>query len=168
MREGRQEWRFVAGSFNRQYLQIGPLFVARDRSGQAMAFANQIPSYIAGLATIDLMRYRQDAPGGIMDFMFTSMMLQLDAMGYTKFNLGLAPFSGLDGEVSQPEEKFLNLIYRSNQKIISLRGLRQFKSKFEPVWEPKYVAYKGGTARLPSTAYALFAIMHVSKDTINE
>jgi phosphatidylglycerol lysyltransferase len=155
----RKEWKFLAGNYSHQYISQSVLFVVRDSDGHAQAFANQIPTFSEQSATIDLMRYNHDVPSGIMDFLFCSIMLELSEKGVLRFNLGLAPLAGLDGEVREPEEKLLGLIYRSNQKFISFKGLRQFKSKFEPVWEPKYVAYKGGRARLPQIALALSRIM---------
>lgn len=155
---GRQEWRFVAGSFNRAYLQQCALFVAYDDAGRPLAFANQIPVYQPGWATIDLMRYGADAPSNIMDFLFMQIMLNLSGEGYEFFNMGLAPLSGLENAAAA-EERLMHLVYRSPQPFLSLKGLRQFKAKFSPVWQPKFVAYSGGPARLPVIAIALAKVM---------
>lgn len=156
----KKEWRFLAGSYSNGYMGMGPVYTASNQAGKVQAFANQIPSFAPGQATIDLMRHRRNATSGIMDFLLRGIMLELGQAGYREFNLGLAPLSGLDVS-GKPEEKLLNLIYQSNQSFISFQGLRQFKSKFEPEWQPKYVAYLGGPARLPWIAYALNKIMTV-------
>jgi phosphatidylglycerol lysyltransferase len=156
---GRQEWRFFAGRFSLPYLRECDLFVAYDSDGLPRAFVNLIPVWRKGWATIDLMRSDGESPGGIMDYLLMDVMLHLGNAGVQKFNLGLAPLSGLGEPAGKPEERLLNLIYRSNQKLVSLKGLRQFKSKFEPEWEAKYLAYRGGSGRLPRIAYALARTM---------
>lgn len=152
----RKEWRFLAGNFNDRYMQMCRLFVLRDSHNQVLAFVNLIPTY-TNVATIDLMRYRPDAPPNIMDFLFLKLLPELT--DYRFFNLGLAPFSGLALTKGKPEERLLNLLYRSNQRFISFQGLRRFKAKFEPDWEPKYVAYRGTVARAARIAYALSRLM---------
>ena len=151
----RKEWQFLAGNFSEKYMSFSPIFVAKDKLGQIQAFANQIPAYTPGWATIDLMRYRPDAPKNVMDYLLMMIMLELHKEGFEKFNLGLAPLAGLGQGASSSEEKLLSLLYRSNQKFLSLQGLRQYKGKFSPVWEPKYMAYRGGGRSLPKIAYAL-------------
>jgi len=135
---GRREWRFMTGSYSDRYMQMCQLFVLRDADNRIAAFVNLIPSYARGIATNDLLSRLE---------------------GYDYFNLGMAPLSGLDESSNRPEERLLNLIYQSNQKIVSLKGLRQFKSKFEPEWQSKYIAYSGGPARIPRIAYALQKLM---------
>lgn len=156
----RKEWRFLAGSYSNAYMQYGALFVVRDSDGIAQAFVNLIPSYLDGQITIDLMRQRADAPANVMDYLFTSLLLALHENGYKKFNLGLAPLSGLENSDSgKMEERLLSLIYRVNQRFIAFQGLRRFKSKFEPQWQPKFIAYQGTPARLPKLALALAKLM---------
>jgi phosphatidylglycerol lysyltransferase len=38
------------------------------------------------------------------------------------------------------------LIYRYGSHFYNFQGLRFFKSKFGPVWEPRYIATPGGIA----------------------
>ncbi len=42
------------------------------------------------------MRYRNDAPPGIMKFLFLELMLWGKERGFRWFNLGMAPLSGLE------------------------------------------------------------------------
>lgn len=157
---GRKEWRFLTGSFSLGYMAITQLFVVRDETGSVRAFANRIPTYLPGWTTIDLMRYYTKAPNNIMDYLLMEMMLQLRGQGYSWFNLGLAPLAGLASGGSAPQEKLLNLLYQSNQKIISFQGLRRFKNKFEPTWQSRYIAYQGGPGNLPKIAYAVGRLVY--------
>ena len=46
--------------------------------------------------SIDLMRYVEEAPSGVMEYLFTELMLWGRKEGYRWFNLGMAPLSGLE------------------------------------------------------------------------
>ena len=53
--------------------------------------------------SIDLMRHTGEAPAGVMEYLFTELMLWGKAEGYRWFNLGMAPFStALRRSVSGP------------------------------------------------------------------
>ena len=69
--------------------------------------------------------------------------------GYTWFNIGMAPLSGLQDHTLAPLWNRLgSFIYRHGENFYNFQGLRQYKEKFEPSWEPKYIAAPGGL-RLP-------------------
>ncbi len=158
---GRREWGFLAGSFNTAYMQQCRLFVLRDEAGRARAFTNEIPASASGETSIDLMRYVPDSPSNLMDFLFLKLLIDLNDRGVATFNLGLAPLSGLGEGETRFEEKLLHLIYRINQPFLSFRGLRQFKTKFEPQWQPRYVVYEGVPTRLARIALALARVSRV-------
>ena len=87
------------------------------------------------------------------------LLLELEEQGHRTFNLGLAPLSGLNPADGRPEERLLNLLYHSNQSLVSLKGLRQFKAKFEPDWQSRYAAYRGPAPRLARISLALARAM---------
>ena len=151
---GRKEWSFITGRFSPQYFQETPLFVLRDENSRALAFANELPRYKANEATIDLMRHRRDIPKNAMDFLFVELMRRLQEEGIKYFNLGLSPMARENGADSG-SQRLLDYIYRASQAFISTKGLHQYKAKFEPNWETRYVYYTGTTASLPKIALAL-------------
>ncbi len=55
--------------------------------------------------------------------------------------------------------KLARLVYRRGEPLYNFRGLRAFKEKFDPVWEPRYLAYPGGIslARAMADIAALIA-----------
>jgi phosphatidylglycerol lysyltransferase len=159
---GRREWSFITGNSDVRYMQQSRLFITRDASNKIQAFVNEIPVYIKGHASIDLMRHTPDAPSNLMDFLFLRLIADLKDREITTFDLGLAPLSGLDEGESHIEEKLLNLVYRINQPFLSFKGLRQFKSKFDPRWEASFVAHSGSSARLPLIGLALSRITRAS------
>ena len=91
------------------------------------------------------MRYLPEAPQGIMDYLFINMMLWGKQEGYQWFNIGMAPLSGLENHTLAPLWNRLgSFIFRHGEHFYNFQGLRQYKEKFDPEWEPKYIAVPGG------------------------
>ena len=44
--------------------------------------------------------------------------------------------------------RLASFLYEHGGGVYNFQGLRAFKEKFDPVWEPRYLAYPGGL-RLP-------------------
>ncbi len=153
---GRRERGFTLGRFERDYIGGTPLLVVRDSGGEAQAFANQVPSYREDEATIDLMRHRPDTPNGVMDFLFIELMLELAEEGYKRFDLGLAPLAGVGAAPESPlEERALEQLSERLTRFFSYKGLRDYKAKFDPLWEDRFLAYRGGPSGLLTTGVAL-------------
>jgi phosphatidylglycerol lysyltransferase len=91
------------------------------------------------------MRYLPEAPGGIMDYLFLSLMLWGKEQGYRWFNLGMVPLAGLETRALAPLWNRLGtFIYSHGEHFYNFQGLRQYKEKFNPVWQPKYLACPRG------------------------
>ena len=59
----------------------------------------------------------------------------------------MAPLSGFEAHALAPVwNRIGNLLFRQGEHFYNFRGLRQYKDKFDPVWEPKYLASKAGFA----------------------
>lgn len=157
----RKEWSFLTGRFDNDYLQHVTLHVLRDKNNHAQAFANELPSYKPGTATIDLMRHRRNALNNSIDYLLIRVMLLKNQEGYTSFNLGLSPLDGKPFVTNIPD-RLLMSAYKISDKFISFHGLHQFKSKYEPIWEPRYIWYQGSSLRLPSLARAVAKLLHNS------
>jgi phosphatidylglycerol lysyltransferase len=141
-----REKRFSLGFFDRAYLSRLPLAVVR-RGGRIVAFANVLAGDAREEFTVDLMRYDDDAPAGVMEYLFTELMLWGRAQGFAWFSLGMAPLSGFEHHRLAPLWNRLGaLLYRHGENFYNFRGLRAFKEKFDPVWEPRYLASPGGLA----------------------
>ena len=61
----------------------------------------------------------------------------------------MAPLSGFE---QSPAASLWNrlgaFLYRHGESVYHFQGLRAYKEKFNPVWEPRYLVYPGGM-RLP-------------------
>ena len=139
---GAGEKRFSLGAFDRSYLSRSPLFVVRQAQ-RIVAFASLTPSYLGRRELgLDLMRHLPDAPYGTMDFLFTRIIEWARDEGYTWFNLGMAPLSGVGStRYARPDERLARLAYDYGNRLYNYKGLRGFKEKFHPVWQSRYIAY---------------------------
>ena len=100
--------------------------------------------------SVDLMRYLPAAPDGVMEYLFLKLMIWGAERGFKWFNLGMAPLSGLENRSLAPVwNKVGNFIFQYGENFYNFEGLRQYKEKFHPVWEPKYLAAPSGF-RLPT------------------
>jgi phosphatidylglycerol lysyltransferase len=137
---------FSLGFFDQGYLRRLPLALVR-KEGKIVAFANLWPGGENEEISIDLMRHTVDAPLGVMDYLFIELMLHGSKLGYRWFNLGMAPLAGLEARSIAPLWSRLgSLVYRHGEHFYNFQGLRAYKDKYDPVWEPRYLACPGGLA----------------------
>ena len=137
---------FSLGRFDEQYLARHPIALV-SVDGKPVAFANMWTSEARDELSVDLMRWSTEAPGGMMDYLFIQLMLWGKAAGYRNFNLGMAPLSGLENRTLAPLwSKAGALVYRFGEHFYNFQGVRQYKNKFDPVWQPRYLASPGGLA----------------------
>jgi len=136
---------FSLGAFGRDYIARMPVAIVRQE-GRIVAFANLWPGAKGEELSIDLMRYPPDAPPGVMEYLFIELMLWGKAEGYAWFGLGMAPLSGLRAHPLAPAWSRLGtLLFRHGEHFYNFQGLRAYKEKFHPVWEPRYLASPSGT-----------------------
>jgi phosphatidylglycerol lysyltransferase len=137
---------FSLGFFDEAYLKRFPSGIIR-KDGRIVAFTNLWPGGGKEELSIDLMRYLPDAPHGVMEYLFIQLMLWGKGEGYRWFNLGMAPLSGLEDHGLAPLWNRLGAyIFRHGEHFYNFQGLRKYKEKFDPEWEPKYLACPGGLA----------------------
>jgi phosphatidylglycerol lysyltransferase len=138
------EKRFSVGAFSPGYLCNFPVALVRAGNEPA-AFANLWLSGSREELSVDLMRFGPDAPRGAMDYLFIELMLWGQAQGYRWFNLGMAPLSGLERHPLAPAwHRVGNFVFRHGEHFYNFEGLRRYKMKFDPEWDPKYLVARGG------------------------
>jgi phosphatidylglycerol lysyltransferase len=139
------EKRFSLGFFEERYISHFDVGVVRHQ-GAVVAFANLWRGGSTELS-VDLMRYNDDAPKGVVDYMLIECMLWGRAQGFRWFNLGMAPLSGLEEHALAPTwHKLGRIVQRYGETFYNFEGLRKFKEKFNPVWRPRYLAAPDGLA----------------------
>jgi phosphatidylglycerol lysyltransferase len=135
---------FSLGRFSERYLESFP--AALVRVGDAVvAFANVWVGADKSEISVDLMRYTSVAPPGVMEFLLIELMLWGKANGFERFNLGMAPLSGIENRSLAPLWNRVGaLLFSRGEPFYNFQGLRQYKEKFDPLWEPRYLASPGG------------------------
>lgn len=140
-----REKRFSLGFFSEAYICRTRVAVARSPEGQIMAFANLWETFSHEELSIDLMRYDPLAPNGVMDFIFAELMLWGKTQQYVWFNLGVAPLSGLERHPLAPLwHKIGTTIFDLGEEFYNFEGLYEYKAKFNPVWQSRYLATPAG------------------------
>jgi len=138
------EKRFSLGYFDERYLSYFDCAVVR-RAGVIVAFANIWRAGADSQLSVDLMRYSDEAPKGVIDFLLVECMLWGKAQHYQWFSLGMAPLAGLEEHALAPAwHKLGRMVQRYGENFYPFEGLRKFKEKFLPVWRPRYLAAPGG------------------------
>lgn len=152
---GKREYTFIMGYFDDVYIgasDVGVLY----KDGQVVAYANLLPTYVAGVDSIDHMRSIPDLSQVAMHFLLMRLICERTSLGSREFNLGLAPLSKLEDQTLENlSERMLPLIKLLGSRYYSFSGLEQFKGKFRPDWEARYISYEGGVTRLPVVVTAL-------------
>jgi phosphatidylglycerol lysyltransferase len=137
---------FSLGFFQPDYIRRCPVALV-IRNERIEAFANLWTGTQREELSLDLMRYLPEAAEGVMEFLFICLMLWGKAQGYRWFNLGMAPLSGLENRALAPLWNRLGaFVFRHGEHFYNFQGLRQYKEKFDPRWQPKYLASPGGLA----------------------
>ncbi len=146
---------FTLGRFSLEALNSVPVFIA-NVDGRAEAFCSWLP-YLDGKGLVlDLMRKRRQAPAGTMDFLLSQSLLQLKAQGFDQASLANAPLANVS-EPRGPLARGVALLFENMNSIYGYKNLFQFKKKFSPRWEGRYLIYPKG-ADLPRVAYALSGV----------
>lgn len=136
---------FSLGFFDENYLRRTGVAVIKDESGHIKAFANLWQTAGRQELSIDLMRYDSDSPKGIMDFLFAELMLWGKEENYQWFSLGMAPLAGLERRPLAPLwHKIGSAVFDMGDQIYNFEGLYEYKAKFAPQWQPRYLAAPAG------------------------
>lgn len=143
-KQGREKG-FSVGYFSAAYLCSTPMALVYA-NGELVAFSNIWASAAQVEFSVDLMRYEPKlSSSNIMDFLFTELLLWGKQQGYQRFNLGMAPMSGLTDRALVPFwTKLAKVVYKKGNKFYNFQGLRKYKDKFNPTWEAKYLICYGG------------------------
>ena len=131
---------FSMGAFRPSYVSEFPVAVVRNH-GKPVAFANIWTTAARSSFSMDLMRYADDAPKNIMDYLFVELLSWGRAQGYEAFEFGMAPLAGLDDRPLAPiMSRVGNLLFERGEEIYNFQGVRRYKDKYDPLWQNRYVA----------------------------
>ncbi|MFJ4139245.1 bifunctional lysylphosphatidylglycerol flippase/synthetase MprF [Pseudomonas fragi] len=143
---------FSLGRFSEDYIKHFRVAIIRFE-GKPVAFANLLETHSHELSSLDLMRAHPDAPKLTMEFMMVGLIQHYKKHGYARFSLGMVPLSGLQPRRGAPlTQRLGSMLFQRGEHLYNFQGLRRFKDKFQPDWEPRYMAVPAGLDPLVALA----------------
>ncbi|MET3664577.1 bifunctional lysylphosphatidylglycerol flippase/synthetase MprF [Caulobacter sp. 1776] len=131
---------FSMGGFDPRYVAEFPVAVVRSE-GKIVAFATLWTTSSKTAFSMDLMRYSDEAPKNVMDYLFVELLQWGKDEGYQAFEFGVAPLAGLQDRPLAPiMSRVGRLLYERGEEIYNFQGVRRYKDKYDPVWQPRYIA----------------------------
>jgi phosphatidylglycerol lysyltransferase len=109
-----------------------------------LAFMTWAPIYGKNGWIGDHIRKARDSPQGVIDYLLVSTFLEIKNRGYDIVSLGLAPLHGVEVEKRRTLislERGLKMVYDNFNTIYRYRQLYQFKEKYRPDWENRYIVF---------------------------
>jgi phosphatidylglycerol lysyltransferase len=139
----RGEKSFSVAAFDAKYLAAQSVMLVRQ-NGTPVAFTTFMTTDLGTEATVGVMRHAASASPYAMEYLFTKLALHLKGAGFRSLSLGMAPLSGLTPTpLAATWHQIGHLLWRFGGRMYNFRGLRTFKNKFNPEWQPRYLAASG-------------------------
>lgn len=143
-----EEMGFSRGFFDKYYVRNFPCALIKINN-RIIAFAMIWTTPNREEMGLDLMRYHEDAPKLVMDYLMIETMLWGKLMGFRGFNLGIAPLPGLKNHPLAPLWHRIGvLMYRPGDTPGTIDEIRSEEEKYNPVWRPKYIVSPSGIKTL--------------------
>ena len=146
------EMGFSVGRFSLETLDRQKVFVV-VHGEEVLGFTSWRP-YAGGRgAVLDLMRKREGATSGTMDLGVAQALISLKDEGFGEASLANAPLANV-GAPRGRLDKGVALLFERLNSFYGYKNLFQFKKKFAPRWEGRYLVYPRN-ADLPRIVLAL-------------
>lgn len=136
----RKEIVFSQGMFDWDEIKNQEIITVENDEEKFVAFLNIIPDHVKEETTYDLMRKTKDAPNGVMDFIMIALFEHAKSRGYRYVNMGFAPIS-VANETKSFSEKTVKFAYNRIKALQQHKGIRDYKQKFDPEWNDRYLVY---------------------------
>lgn len=134
---------FSVAAFDAGYLAAQSVMLVRQHA-RPVAFVTFMTTDLHTEATVGVMRHSSAASPYAMEYLFTKLALHLKQAGFDRLSLGMAPLSGLaPTPLAGAWHHIAHLLWRFGGRLYNFRGLRSFKGKFNPDWQPRYLAASG-------------------------
>lgn len=141
--ESKQEMSFSVGSFQLDYLNRAPVAVIRNKNNEIVGFCSLMFTNYNQSISIDLIRWNKNIDLPLMDALYIHMLLWAKEEGYKQFNMGMATLSNVGlNKHAYLREKFAAKVFENMNSLYSFQGLRNYKQKYAPDWEPRYLVYR--------------------------
>ena len=143
-----REKRFSVAAFQNDYVLSQTVALVRQK-GEPIAFATAMTTALKDEVTVGLMRHQSGhASRYAMEYLFVRLIQHCREQGYRSFSLGTVLLSGF--HTHRPTLRWHRLgrmMWLLGEVFYNFQGLRTFKGKFAPTWEPRYLAASGWLGR---------------------
>ncbi|MBL0848399.1 bifunctional lysylphosphatidylglycerol flippase/synthetase MprF [Mammaliicoccus fleurettii] len=157
----KKEMNFSVGAFNLDYLNKAPIAVIRNVSNEIVGFCTLMYTNYNQSVSIDLIRWNKDIDISMMDALYIHMLLWAKEEGYKQFNMGMATLSNVGlNKHAYLREKFAAKVFENMNSLYSFQGLRNYKQKYAPDWEPRYLVYRKYSSLLWNLVRVSLTINH--------
>ncbi len=124
-------------------LAVGP-------DDRVLAFADWLPVYASRGWVIDLMRRREDAMPGVMDFLIASSLSAFRERGFRTASLATAPLADHEGAGDDPADesvlrRVLALVFTHGEGLYRFRSLYESKERYRPRWQGTWLVYESNS-----------------------
>lgn len=144
--KGGPELGFTLGRFDLDRLDDQEVFVAiigqDSPDEQVVGFVTWLPYAGGSAAVLDLMRRGDRVPPGVMETLVVDSIADFASRGRAVASLGGVPLAATT-ERTDRTSQLLGWLYENGDAVYAAKGLFKFKDKFDPRWEPMYLAYPG-------------------------
>jgi phosphatidylglycerol lysyltransferase len=154
-KKGGFEMGFSLGQFNSVGDPEQITALAIDNQNLVHAFVTFIPIYGRKGWGLDLMRRAEQCAPGTMELLLSRSIEFLKSCGVEMVSLGLAPLSNANNEDASFLDNGIDVLTHCFGNLRESQSLFNFKKKFQPVWESRYLAFSH-TLTLPKLGWALY------------
>jgi phosphatidylglycerol lysyltransferase len=137
------EMTFDLGSFNLEQIRRIGVAAIFNTDGRLEAFATWLPYNHGKGRSLDLMRSAHDAKG-VMDFLIVETIDHFKGMGIEEVSLGNAPLANVEEDPDQygRTDRAIKFLFDNFNRYYGYKSLFEFKKKYQPVWQGRYLAYR--------------------------
>ena len=156
--KGLPEMGFTLGGLDELNDERVRCLIAIDTDHMVHGITSFLPVYRDGHIigwTLDFMRRRTTGFPGVMEFLIATAALQFRDDGAEFLSLSGAPLARIDrGHDPDAVQRLLDMLGRVLEPVYGFRTLLDFKAKFQPTYQPLWMAYPDPAA-LPAIANAI-------------
>ncbi|ANY24559.1 bifunctional lysylphosphatidylglycerol flippase/synthetase MprF [Gordonia terrae] len=144
--KGLPEMGFTLGSVEEAMDPAVRVALAVDPAGNVHGVLSWLPVYapggdVAGW-TLDIMRRRTDGFGPVVEYLIASSAVAFKDDGAQFISLSGAPLARTGESDAEPLDKLLDTLGAALEPYYGFRSLHTFKKKFNPRYEPVYLAFR--------------------------
>jgi lysylphosphatidylglycerol synthetase-like protein (DUF2156 family) len=132
-------------------------FVMGVKDDKVLGYLGFVPIYQNGGWSLDIMRRTEDCPNGFTEFLIISSAEYFRQKQASSMSLNFAMFSDTKNTTNAASTVVQHIkagLYDNLSSIYQLKSLYHFNSKFNPIWQDRYIIYRNRLS-LPSVTLAI-------------